>query len=80
MPPEPNERELIVRATHVEAPSRNWADDEDDHADEAPEPQAPATDRGEDQTRRPRARLTTARRRRSPASPMRTRARCVQIS
>jgi DNA segregation ATPase FtsK/SpoIIIE, S-DNA-T family len=27
-PPEPDARELIVRATHVEAPSRDWDDDE----------------------------------------------------
>jgi S-DNA-T family DNA segregation ATPase FtsK/SpoIIIE len=29
-PPEPTPRELIVRATHVEAPSHDWRDDDDD--------------------------------------------------
>jgi S-DNA-T family DNA segregation ATPase FtsK/SpoIIIE len=28
-PPEPSARELIVRATHVEAPSHDWADEDD---------------------------------------------------
>jgi DNA segregation ATPase FtsK/SpoIIIE, S-DNA-T family len=28
-PPEPGARELIVRATHVEAPSHDWADEDD---------------------------------------------------
>ncbi len=28
-PPEPSARELIVRATHVEAPSRDWRDEDD---------------------------------------------------
>ncbi len=28
-PPEPNARELIVRATHVEAPPHDWADEDD---------------------------------------------------
>jgi len=29
-PPEPSARELIVRATHVEAPSRDWEDNDED--------------------------------------------------
>jgi DNA segregation ATPase FtsK/SpoIIIE, S-DNA-T family len=39
-PPEPNARELIVRATHVEAPSHDWADAEQDAVAEPPEPSA----------------------------------------
>ncbi len=31
-PPEPEPEELIVRATHVEAPSHIWADEDDDEA------------------------------------------------
>jgi S-DNA-T family DNA segregation ATPase FtsK/SpoIIIE len=34
-PPEPAPDELIVRATHVEAPSRVWADEDEDNEDEA---------------------------------------------
>jgi len=51
-PPEPDSAELVVRATHVEAPSRDWMDDdleppeleaaEEPVAGEEPEPQAPA--------------------------------------
>jgi DNA segregation ATPase FtsK/SpoIIIE, S-DNA-T family len=41
-PPEPSARELVVRATHVEAPSRDWAEEDDDEeespAGDAPEP------------------------------------------
>jgi len=33
-PPEPGPQELIVRATHVEAPSRDWRDQEDPAEDE----------------------------------------------
>jgi S-DNA-T family DNA segregation ATPase FtsK/SpoIIIE len=43
-PPEPEEDELIVRATHVEAPSRDWADDVPEPSmatPEEPEVQAP---------------------------------------
>src|ERR1019366_8137018 len=38
-PPEPRPEELIVRATHVEAPSRDWMDEpaEQPAAEEAPE-------------------------------------------
>ena len=32
-PPEPDPRELIVRATHVEAPSRDWMDEEPEQAE-----------------------------------------------
>ncbi len=49
MPPEPNERELIVRSTHVEAPSHEWGDDEDAHADEFPQPQEPSAHPAEDE-------------------------------
>jgi DNA segregation ATPase FtsK/SpoIIIE, S-DNA-T family len=38
VPPEPGARELIVRATHVEAPSHDWADDEDPALEAPPEP------------------------------------------
>ncbi len=45
IPPEPNERELIVRATHVEAPSHDWADEDEAAVEESPEPSAePAAD------------------------------------
>jgi len=37
-PPEPSARELIVRATHVEAPPHDWRDEEDPAEDEAPDP------------------------------------------
>jgi S-DNA-T family DNA segregation ATPase FtsK/SpoIIIE len=42
-PPEPSARELIVRATHVEAPSHDWADEDErsqigQPTDDAPEP------------------------------------------
>ena len=33
LPPEPDPRELIVRATHVEAPSRDWLEEEPDQAE-----------------------------------------------
>jgi S-DNA-T family DNA segregation ATPase FtsK/SpoIIIE len=36
-PPEPAPRELIVRATHVEAPPHDWRDEEQPGAEEAPE-------------------------------------------
>ncbi len=52
-PPEPAARELIVRATHVEAPSRDWAEDEPyDHeaaADGEQEPVLEAADDGEEE-------------------------------
>jgi S-DNA-T family DNA segregation ATPase FtsK/SpoIIIE len=38
-PPEPAAAELIVRATHVEAPSRDWMEEE---AEDAPAPEPPA--------------------------------------
>ncbi|MCW3020506.1 MAG: translocase FtsK, partial [Solirubrobacterales bacterium] len=41
-PPEPGARELIVRATHVEAPSHEWADDEQAAPEEPSEPQEPS--------------------------------------
>ncbi len=49
-PPEPEQAELIVRATHVEAPSRDWMDEPEPGDAEAgseppmeePEPEAPA--------------------------------------
>jgi DNA segregation ATPase FtsK/SpoIIIE, S-DNA-T family len=52
-PPEPEQAELIVRATHVEAPSHDWRDDEPEEAkqeDETPEPAAldPASGEEED--------------------------------
>jgi DNA segregation ATPase FtsK/SpoIIIE, S-DNA-T family len=34
-PPEPGARELIVRATHVEAPAHDWADEEEPYDHEA---------------------------------------------
>jgi S-DNA-T family DNA segregation ATPase FtsK/SpoIIIE len=37
-PPEPAPEELIVRATHVEAPSRDWRDEEPTTEPELPEP------------------------------------------
>jgi DNA segregation ATPase FtsK/SpoIIIE, S-DNA-T family len=37
-PPEPSARELVVRATHVEAPSHDWSEDEEESpAEDAPE-------------------------------------------
>jgi S-DNA-T family DNA segregation ATPase FtsK/SpoIIIE len=41
-PPEPSARELVVRATHVEAPSRDWSEDDDE--DESPAEDAPKLD------------------------------------
>ena len=44
LPPEPEPAELIVRATHVEAPSRDWMEEEEPSpppAVEEPEPVAP---------------------------------------
>ncbi|HYM55516.1 MAG TPA: DNA translocase FtsK, partial [Solirubrobacteraceae bacterium] len=35
-PPEPTPAELIVRATHVEAPSQDWMDEEEDDVVESP--------------------------------------------
>jgi S-DNA-T family DNA segregation ATPase FtsK/SpoIIIE len=40
IPPEPNARELIVRATHVEAPSHDWDDEPQAPVEESPEPSA----------------------------------------
>jgi len=40
-PPEPSARELIVRATHVEAPSRDWDGEEEPFDREAQAPDAP---------------------------------------
>jgi S-DNA-T family DNA segregation ATPase FtsK/SpoIIIE len=40
IPPEPNARELIVRATHVEAPSHDWGDEQEAPVEESPEPSA----------------------------------------
>ena len=37
LPPEPEPRELIVRATHVEAPSHDWRDEQEPES--APEPE-----------------------------------------
>jgi DNA segregation ATPase FtsK/SpoIIIE, S-DNA-T family len=36
--PEPGARELIVRATHVEAPSHDWADEDEPALEQPPEP------------------------------------------
>ena len=36
-PPEPAPEELIVRATHVEAPSRDWREDEPVEEAQAPD-------------------------------------------
>jgi DNA segregation ATPase FtsK/SpoIIIE, S-DNA-T family len=44
IPPEPNGRELIVRATHVEAPSHDWADADEAAAEESPELSAELAD------------------------------------
>jgi S-DNA-T family DNA segregation ATPase FtsK/SpoIIIE len=46
-PPEPSARELIVRATHVEAPSHDWADEDDrseigQSIEDTPEPLEPS--------------------------------------
>jgi DNA segregation ATPase FtsK/SpoIIIE, S-DNA-T family len=46
-PPEPSARELIVRATHVEAPSHDWADEDDrseiaQPIEDTPEPLEPS--------------------------------------
>jgi S-DNA-T family DNA segregation ATPase FtsK/SpoIIIE len=43
-PPEPAARELIVRATHVEAPPHDWRDEEEPVAEEVPE-HGPSDDR-----------------------------------
>jgi DNA segregation ATPase FtsK/SpoIIIE, S-DNA-T family len=40
IPPEPNARELIVRATHVEAPSHDWDDVPEAPVEESPESSA----------------------------------------
>ncbi len=40
-PPEPAPEELIVRATHVEAPSRDWMDEEPEQEPVAPDPPEP---------------------------------------
>jgi S-DNA-T family DNA segregation ATPase FtsK/SpoIIIE len=40
IPPEPSARELIVRATHVEAPPHDWAEEEEPLDDEVEEPDA----------------------------------------
>jgi S-DNA-T family DNA segregation ATPase FtsK/SpoIIIE len=60
-PPEPGPQELIVRATHVEAPSRDWRDQEDPAADAGEDdplagldldeidPQQPGTEDGEEE-------------------------------
>jgi DNA segregation ATPase FtsK/SpoIIIE, S-DNA-T family len=40
LPPEPEPRELIVRATHVEAPSHDWREEDELAAENAPEPLA----------------------------------------
>jgi S-DNA-T family DNA segregation ATPase FtsK/SpoIIIE len=48
-PPEPEPEELIVRATHVEAPSRDWREDEP--ADEESQPVAAADDDEEEPAR-----------------------------
>jgi S-DNA-T family DNA segregation ATPase FtsK/SpoIIIE len=37
IPPEPEPEQLVVRATHVEAPSPDWADAEEEREAEAPE-------------------------------------------
>jgi S-DNA-T family DNA segregation ATPase FtsK/SpoIIIE len=39
LPPEPGPRELIVRATHVEAPSHDWRDEDEPPADAEPAPE-----------------------------------------
>ena len=36
-PPEPSPRELIVRATHVEAPSHDWRDEDEPYPPDTPE-------------------------------------------
>jgi S-DNA-T family DNA segregation ATPase FtsK/SpoIIIE len=36
LPPEPEPRELIVRATHVEAPSHDWRDEDEQQAESEP--------------------------------------------
>jgi DNA segregation ATPase FtsK/SpoIIIE, S-DNA-T family len=36
-PPEPSPRELIVRATHVEAPSHDWRDEDEPYVPDTPE-------------------------------------------
>jgi len=38
VPPEPAPRELIVRATHVEAPAHDWRDEDEPPSEETPEP------------------------------------------
>jgi S-DNA-T family DNA segregation ATPase FtsK/SpoIIIE len=54
VPPEPSSRELIVRATHVEAPPHDWAEDqeqtgaEDESHDAGPGPGGLALDRLDD--------------------------------
>ncbi len=40
IPPEPEPRELIVRATHVEAPSHDWRDEEEPPSESESEPAA----------------------------------------
>ncbi len=44
--PDPGPEELIVRATHVEAPSRDWMEEAAEEPEAEPEPSAP-TDEGE---------------------------------
>jgi DNA segregation ATPase FtsK/SpoIIIE, S-DNA-T family len=57
LPPEPDTAELIVRATHVEAPPIEAADEaeasaQDDHGHEPPEPDAGDSEPGEEPTER----------------------------
>jgi DNA segregation ATPase FtsK/SpoIIIE, S-DNA-T family len=47
-PPEPAARELIVRATHVEAPPHDWRDEEEAAVEQAPEQPIDERDLAED--------------------------------
>jgi DNA segregation ATPase FtsK/SpoIIIE, S-DNA-T family len=49
LPPEPAPDELIVRATHVEAPSHAWADEDDDEAIESDRPAGSAVGEASEQ-------------------------------